>query len=270
MHARLTLTVCAAFTGLLFAMLGQAEIDAQSFVGVWLLDAGHGDRAHDSSGRDHQGVIEGNGYEWIDGPYGRAVALSGAGDYIAVERFGEVVPTEDITVLRWARIDDAGRNQPLLSLDPFDVNEGGVWALGRLTVLMPWDGRAQWHYGTPFQFATIPFPDAALGEWWHWAFVSSTSAGLITVYMNGVEAENQHVGGAPAELQRRPDPFHIGGGLGDTFLGAVDEVEVYDGALEVADILAIMDDGLGKYAVGAAVEPRGGLASAWGRIKSAK
>jgi hypothetical protein len=52
------------------------------------------------------------------------------------------------------------------------------------------------------------------------------------------------------------------------FLGAVDEVAVYNGALEVADILAIMDDGLGRYAIGAAVEPKDKLTSAWGRIKT--
>ena len=267
MRARFMVGVCAALSGLVVAAPGRTAIDSDKFVGVWLLDEGHGKKAVDASGNKRDGQIKGNQWDWIDGKFGGAVALSGNDDFIAVDEFGSVMPTDDITIVIWARIDDSGRNQPLLSLDPFDVNDGGVWVGGRVTVLMPWDGLAQWHFGTPFQFATIPFPEAAVGEWWHWAFVSSTSADLITFYMNGVEAGNQHVGGLPAELERRPDPFDIGWGLGDTFEGAVDEVAVYDGALETDDILDIMNEGLGRYVAGAFVDPAGGLAVLWAEIK---
>ena len=250
---------------LLWNTAAEARLDMDKFVGAWLFDEGDGDEVSDASGNDHLGVITGNDWDWIDGKFGGAVRLGGGGERIAIDEFGSVMPISDITILIWARIDDADFNQDLLSLEPLSP--------GRVTVHMPWERAnglmgVHWPFGDPqFGRAVLNLPDGLVGEWQHWAFVSSREENLVYYYINGAVPEELLTSGAN-EFGPRPDPFYIGGRSGSTFTGAVDEVAVYEGAVSKADISEIMEEGLGRTAFGEAVEPAGKLATAWGRIKN--
>ena len=60
--------------------------------------------------------------------------------------------------------------------------------------------------------------------------------------------------------------FHIGGRLGSSFGGFVDEVGVFEAVLSQADVKSIMDNGLEARVF--AVSPASKLSTYWGKIKA--
>lgn len=60
--------------------------------------------------------------------------------------------------------------------------------------------------------------------------------------------------------------FHIGGRLGSSFEGFVDEVGVFEAVLSPSDINSVMDNGLGARVF--SVSPSKKLSTAWGKIKA--
>ena len=245
-------------------LVGQSDAlkNPDSVVGVWMLD---GD-ANDSSGNDYHGELTGVP-EWVSGKFGMAVDLPGAGDTIQITGFANVVPTEEITIMAWARIDEI-KNQDFFSLEPLEV-EGG-----RVTSHMPWDGKVHWQFGTPFTgiFPTsaVSVDDSSVGVWVHWAFIHSVADNFMAVYRNGEEALNQK---ASKVFMHGEANFHIGGRLGSSFAGAIDDFAIFSSVLDADEISALMNDGImthiggGDGGGGIAVESFGKAATTWAHLK---
>ena len=254
------------FSFVVFGLILVGQSDAlknpDSVVGAWLLD---GD-ANDSSGNDYHGELTGTP-EWIAGKFGMAVDLPGAGDTIQITGFGNVIPTEEITIIAWARIDEI-RNQDFFSFEPLHVGDQG-----RVTTHMPWDGKVHWQFGTPFTgifpTADVGIDDSAVGEWNHWAFIHSVAGNYMAVYRNGEEALNQQ---ASKPFERGEANFHIGGRLDPSFAGAIDDFAVFSAVLDGDEISALMNDGIMAHIGGGdggaiAVERSGKAATIWAQLK---
>ncbi len=248
------------FSFVVFGLILVGQSDAlknpDSVMGVWLLD---GD-ANDASGNDYHGELTG-APEWISGKFGMAVDLPGAGDTIQITGFGNAIPGEEITIMGWARIDEM-KNQDYFSLEPLEVGERG-----RITSHMPWDNAVHWQFGTPFTgIPPVGLDDSVVGVWEHWAFTHSVAENRMAVYRNGVEATS---GDTSSAFINGEANFHIGGRLGSSFAGAIDDFAIFSAVLGDDEISALMNDGIMAHIGGGgiAVESSGKAATTWAQLK---
>lgn len=73
-----------------------AKIDPETAVGVWLLDEGAGKTTKDSSGKEHEGTI--NGAKWKDGKFGKALEFDGA-HWVSIESTPELQLGDELTMM---------------------------------------------------------------------------------------------------------------------------------------------------------------------------
>ena len=257
-RAKLALGFVFSFIVFGLILVGQNDAlkDPDSLVGAWLLD---GD-TNDASGNDHHGELSG-GAEWISGKFGMAVDFPGLGDTVQITGFGNVIPSEEITIMGWARIDEMV-NQDYFSLEPLEVGNKG-----RVTSHMPWDNAVHWQFGSPFTgIAPVGIDDSVVGSWEHWAFTHSVAENRMAIFRNGEEANS---GDTSAAFENGEANFHIGGRLGNSFAGAVDEFAIFNTVLGADEISALMNDGIMAHIGGATTVDRSGkAATTWAQLKN--
>lgn len=240
---------------------GNAAIDPETAVAVWLFNEGEGNEVKDETDNpaNLKGVLKGREITWIKGVYGNAVNLGVDGDVVAVSAaFGdEAAPTEEITIVAWIRWN------PKTNTDLFFFVPPEPWD-NRIAVHFPWgaDGIA-WQFGRPMANLNAPMPKNFEDDWHHVAFTGSGKK--MAIWIDG-KIVSERAGVTPF-VRGNNRAWHIGGRAGTTFEGGVDEVAVFNVVLTQADIKAIKDRGL-SHAVGLAVDPSGKLTTAWGNIKS--
>ncbi len=240
--------------GLLVSVSSDARVDPDNFVGIWLLDDDGGDVA-DISGNEMTGELTGNP-KWVDGVRGGAIRLPGGGETVKIPEMAVNFPSEEVTIVGWARMTDQ-KNQDFFSLEPLEP--------GRVTVHMPWDNAVHWQFGTPFVGIAPRNNDHTLDEWTHWAFVHSVADTVMLVYENAEEVVRA---GTAKDFAGRGGDFHIGGRLGSSFGGDVDEFAIFDTVVSPDDISKIMDQGLARALLIEDVEPLGKLTTQWATLKS--
>jgi hypothetical protein len=257
MIVRIVTRFAIACTGLvafswIFAPSVYAEIDPDTIRGLWLLDKGKGKEAKDSSGNERHGTFTGSP-KWREGKFGFSVEFPGAGDTVKIEGFGQEFPAEEVTITSWVKL-EGFKNQDLFSLEPLDPS--------RVTVHFPWDNQLHWQFSTIWMHPPLPIGEEVEGKWQHWAFIHSIADNVMLAYQDGeVVGESQN---SKAYAPRAGD-FHIGGRLGSSFQGFVDEVGLFEAVLSQADVKSIMDNGLEARVF--AVSPASKLSTSWGRIK---
>ena len=240
---------------------GNAAIDPETAVAVWLFNEGEGNEVKDETDNpaNLKGVLKGREITWIKGVYGNAVNLGVDGDVVAVSAaFGdEAAPTEEITIVAWIRWN------PKTNTDLFFFVPPEPWD-NRIAVHFPWgaDGIA-WQFGRPMANLNAPMPKNFEDDWHHVAFTGSGKK--MAIWIDGKIVSDR--AGVTPFVRGNNRAWHIGGRAGTTFEGGVDEVAVFNVVLTQADIKAIKDRGL-SHAVGLAVDPSGKLTTAWGNIKS--
>lgn len=240
-------------------LVGQSDAlkNPDSLVGAWLLD---GD-ATDSSGNGLNGELTG-GAEWMSGKHGMAVVFSNLGDTIQITDFGNMAPTEEITIIAWVRV-DVVQNQDLFSLEPLEINGG------RITAHLPWVDAGSaviWQFGPGLGIGAGGIDDSHIGVWEHWAFIHSAAGNYIRVLRNG---EQSGMAEDSRTFVRGDGNFHIGGRLGSSFSGAIDDFAIFNAALGDDEIMALMNDGLMAQIGGGptSVEPTGKATTTWAQLK---
>jgi hypothetical protein len=277
-----------AFIGFMLAAPTYAALDPADIVAIWLFDDGEGNKAEDASGNPNMsgtlmgGVNDSDNLrpQWVDGKFGGALKLEGAGSIVNVPGFNKddrLGPDEDdeadgnlpdettITIALWAqRLDKLGS---AAQLDLFSYEPGGPWD-NRILVHYPWDDGAgefiMWQYGKPFQGTNWEFP-ANGGEMNHYAF---TANGEETVIFQNGEFVHLGAGAKPFVRTVEHGPWHIGGRFGSSAQVTVDDIGVFSKVLSDDEIASIMQKGLAIAALG--VEPAEKLSITWGEIKSVK
>jgi hypothetical protein len=176
----------------------------------------------------------------VAGVGGGALRFDGADDLVSVPNFGTYAPTTEITIEFWQRV-SAVRPQETFALNPDTGNN-------RILSHVPWDnGWVYWDFGNIGAGGRLEYPQPGGGgilvnTWQHFALVASQSGNYMRAYRNGV-LEGQKAGMEPFDLVAAA--LQIGGIVGWSFGGDMDEFRVWNVARSPADIQANMNTAVG-------------------------
>ena len=212
--------------GMVFVTVAQSA--DSGLVGWWKLDESSGDIARDSSGQGKDGRLDGNPV-WTptSGKVNGALEFDGTEDQVTVDDAGDFGITNTMSVAAWMNIPEVGRSfeyawgydsydTPRLMRDgtgtTFKFCGGGI--SGGVSVSL---GGAGWHHVVAVADGTnyILYVDGSLGG-------QAAYSGDIITYNNWC------IGNAYGNDTRR-------------FIGALDDVRVYNRALTQEEVQLIMD-----------------------------
>ncbi|MCP4262153.1 MAG: LamG domain-containing protein [Planctomycetes bacterium] len=234
---RLTI-ICISFIFISLMFVGQsyAEVDPETIVGVWLFDEGSGDVALDSSGNGNDGTL--NGPEWTnDSKFDGALEFKGDGSYIEFAT-GESMKLQQFTFMAWfntRKLDGYGH----IFQTGTDWND-----MAGYVVRVHQEGGAQsgLAFGPANTTTFVTGPALEADTWYHMALTFDGTTAIL--YLDGVNVAS---GDGQGEIMYDDQPVRIGTHSHDTgaaFDGFIDEVALFDAALEPEDIVAIMNGGL--------------------------
>jgi hypothetical protein len=196
----------------------------------------------DGNADDIQGGNDGtlmNGAGFAPGKVGDAFSLDGEDDFVLILDSESLNPTAEITLDAWVLVtDDSGDVGDIISKDGEDFDRQYLIAVGIGT------RRFRPHIGVPSGFAY--FNGATLLELGRWYHIAQTYDGsALRLYVDGVLDGSANVSGP---IVSTTQPVRIGGGAPAGtrqvhFRGLIDEVEIFDRALEASEIEAIFDAG---------------------------
>jgi hypothetical protein len=266
--------ICLAFSILIAGVAGSAYAD---LVGHWKLNEGSGDTANDSSGYGNHGILQDNpdlpDPTWITGInggamefHGTGVALTG-GDYFDCGNDASLDITGPISIALWIRPDaddpegkgtSGGETAPLAKAM---AGVGNEWS---------WQVRYGWGSSEPsmgFQFNATPRTWVYTGqilERYEWCHVACSYDGTtVECYFNGEQTDSATM----SNLASSPTPVLIGSdGWGSDWIGAIDDVRIYNHALTEDEILITMAVGVWPYAYGPSPEDGATYASDWASL----
>jgi len=220
-----------------------------SLVGWWKLDEGSGTRAYDSSGHGNHGTIVGNP-TWIAHVGGTALEFhglgvpGGGGDYIDCGNDDTLDITGPISIALWIRPgadDPEGKGTETAPMAKADQSMSPSWS---------WQVRYGWGGSSPqpymaFTFNSSPRAWAYVGrnlerdEWCHIA--CSHDGTTLKCYLNGEQTDSTPM----TEIASSNTPLLIGSdGWGCDWIGAIDDVRLYEHALSVPEIMGVYEGGM--------------------------
>ncbi len=254
----LNLTIIS--TVLLFTSFFQsyAKLDMGNCVGAWLFDEGNGNVVKDQTGKCKDGKI--NGAEWTAGKFGKALKFNGKDNYVEIPDSTNLNPKKAMSMGCWVYLTgNVSQHRDLISKDgenaerqylltASDVNKfrAHVWTS---------DGVARY------------FDGKISAELEKWYYVFQTYDGnKLKLYVNGEEDGEISFSG---DIIVTGQPVRIGGGANVGAApyhtpGIIDEVVIFNVALEKDDIKTLMNNGLSGVL---AVPSVGKLADTWANIK---
>ena len=247
--------------GLIFAASSNAKIDPKTAAGIWLLDEGEDDEvAEDISGNENHGNLVG-GPEWVEGKFGEALSFNGQTARVVVPDADSLDLQEAWTITAWVFVNGSengyghilGKRSGTANY-AFRTSSSGTgwesyfWRDGA------WQGI--WQQGT-----------VKKDEWLYMTAVYDGET-TITIYENGVQIGTGSVGKPPPA---GASEVHIGGWQGNAselIDGILDEVGLFNVALELEDIEDLMNNGIESALGFVSVEPLSRLTSTWGSIRA--
>lgn len=224
-----------------------------------------GNSTADSSGFDHTLTLHGV-TDFVTGVRGSALLLGSGASWADRASVPLLSPgSRSWSVALWARPSATSPfTRMLLSwyrcgADPNCAHEdAALYWLG----LQP-NGRPFWFVrGDGSDGATVEGPDSlVLGQWRHLAGTYDATAQMLRMYVDGqlVDSAESPIGaiaGGPASVPISLGRLHrVGWGQpGEYFVGALDDVRIYERELSAAEVLTL--SGGGTAAVGSAITPR--------------
>ena len=237
------------------AISGNAKIDEETILGVWLFDEDIDKTVMDASGNGHDGQVFGKP-KVVDGKFGKALSFSGAGDKIEIPH-DDVFTTPTFTLMAWVNVEDLATGWRMI------VGKD-AWPDRNYAMFVHRDnGRLHCAFGTPVLRDRGNFNSKALivdGTWHHVAFTYDKK--VRRAYVDGdLDTEvpldiDPGTPQVPAIISRPP------------FKGLIDEVYIGNAAVEPADVKTAAEKGLVEaLRIARDVEFQGKLAVRWGEIK---
>ena len=207
------------------------SLEGQSAVGYWRFE----DNFEDTL-KGINGVVEGE-ISFVDGKSGKAISLSGEGQYVNLPGFANKIPSDEITIMTWINSGSSGsEKRDLFSILPFNLTN-------RVQVHFPWESQVYLQFGKPFISVTFPYEDSWINNWNHFAFVGSKSGNYLKIFLNGEEIADYE--GEFNSFENIEGNWSIGGRPSEqcslenqncSFKGAIDEVAVFGRALNSEEI----------------------------------
>ena len=245
--------ICLVFS---FLVLGVVVNTRADLVGHWTLDEGSGTIIHDLSGNGNDGILVDNpvwDITWITGPSGGAVEFYGVGtsggngDYFDCGSDPSLNMTGPISIALWIRPDADDPEGNLTTTAPMSKTDGSDWS---------YQVRYGWGQGAPqpymsFTFNSSPRAWAHVGknlERYEWCHIACSHDGqTLKCYYNGEETDSVPMG----QFAGVGTPVLIGtDGWGCDWIGAIDDVRIYNHALSESEILGTMKGKAWPYAFG--------------------
>ena len=242
--------ICLVVSILMLGLAGSVYAD---LVGHWRLDEGSGTTVSDSSGNGNDGTIV-NKPTWITGINGGALefhglgAAGGGGDYMDCGNDASLDITGPTSIALWIRPD---------ADDPEGKGTETAPMAKAMSGMSPdWSYQVRYGWGGPqpymaFTFNTSPRAWAFVGrklernEWCHIA--CSYDGTTLKCYLDGEQTDSTPMG----PITSSPTPVLIGSdGWGCDWIGAIDDVRIYNHALSEAEILGTMAGQVWPYAYG--------------------
>ncbi len=234
-----------------------AKFDSASIAGAWLFDEGNGGEAKDISNNKNDGMLVGDP-QWVDGKFGEALDFNGTNDYVEIPDNASLDITDNITITAWIfkRSDDIHGGTIVSKWK----QTGDVWAYVLYGLgdsgggfRLRWDDSSQTNLEGPYQLPN--------DEWLHYA--ATYDGSIMKVFQNAKEIENI---AADKKINSEDNPVWIGNdGYQQHFSGILDEIAIFNAALDESDIMDVMNKGLASIS---AVYPSGKMTETWGKIKS--
>ena len=246
---RIRICVCAILTLSLVTGYGQAKIDPDRIVGIWLLDEGKGDTAEDASENGRKGTI--TNAKWEKGKVNGALEIKKGGTVTIP--LGKGIIEDKVTFTLWMNFTDIGGQQNYFSIWDQSNNRYVPYKNGG-NLLRSWTNTWDVASGVTVK----------AGTWYHVANVYDGET--CTIYVNGEEKVSQKV--PKFQLQDQDQTAWLATDKGVGFLSAtlMDEVGLFNDGLTEDEVQAIMNEGI--FFTAFAVEPSGKLPVLWGRLKA--
>jgi hypothetical protein len=244
----LTIISLITFTGTCYG-----EIDPESIMAMWLFEDGSGKIAEDSSGNGNDADI--TGAKFVDGKFGKALSFAGS-DFVEAKTFNNVDGKfGKHSYMFWAKQKGLGSEIPF--------NAGSTRVLNvhfnesPNSILVGYSGMT----GDWLRIAGVWIADE-----WHHVAVTYDGKKMIAYMDAKAVGERATAVGPPAEA----GSFMMGRFLGGSYSynGLLDEVVVFNVAIEQKDIETIMNKGIEVAEGGNAVSSAKKLATTWGIIKN--
>jgi hypothetical protein len=245
---------------LLMALPSLAEIDPKSITGMWLFNEGKGGVATDSSEHGNDGEI--HGAKWVDGKFGKALEFDGASNWVEVPHSNTVGFKAGVSFTITLYFKGTKVAGALVGKNYEDTSQALPWYL-------LWNGGGDnkvtlyLRDGASTSFRANGTTEIGDDKWHFVVGRADADAGKASIWIDGkMEAEadfNTKDGYGTGE-----GVFHIARHYDRYTAGIIDDVALFNVALEEEDIKALMDDGV---ETAAAVEPVNKLTTTWGRIK---
>jgi hypothetical protein len=202
---------------------------SQQPVAAYSFDEGEGSVAHDlAEGRD--ATIE--GAEWTTGKYGDALKFDGEEDCVSIPASPGLRLGEEFTLEAWAKPEGALEGDPVI----FNGESSTAYALG---IGLPHSGKAEGVIGeegggTKHLYSSASFQ---ANVWTHLAL--SFDGARLRLYVNGRLVATEAVE-HPDFASAGPITIGCSGVFGSHFKGRIDEVRIYNRALDGGEVAGDM------------------------------
>ncbi|MCG9128754.1 LamG domain-containing protein [Candidatus Poribacteria bacterium] len=248
----------------LFAILqisSYADFGYDNIRGMWLFDEGSGEVATDSSKNENDGTI--HGASWVDGKFGQALEFDGATNWVEVPHSDTVGFEAGVSFSLTVYYKGTSVGGSLAGKNYEDKTQVLPWYMlwngggdGKITFFL--------RNADSQSFRPISTSDISDDTWHFIAGVANADTGKASLWIDGkMEAELDYP--TDSGYGNSEGVFHIGRHFDRYTTGIIDEVVLYDVALNEADLESIMNNGLATIT---AVEADGKLATSWGSLKS--
>ena len=256
--ARLTIvSVLLIVISLIFTGQSSAAVTLDDAVGIWLFDNGTGKTVKDFSQNGHDGEMVGN-VKLTKGEFSNALEFPGSNGSCVSVPHDKSLNLVAWTATAWVKM-QPGDWQGIVvkAKKPESTRNYGIWT---------WTGSGELWAQSQFPNAVTAQGTTVItdGQWYHVAGTYDQKA--VRAYVNGqLEAEVAATGNPVTN----DEPLTIGACSTEKWpaKGVIDDVGLFNIALDEANIKSIMTAGLAKTLGLAGVSPAGKLAAAWGEIK---
>ncbi len=225
-------------------------VTAPNLVGFWAFDDGTGTTAVDGSGGGHTAVLM-NGATWTAGQIGGAVAANGTNQYISVPVI-DLTSTKAVTWTAWInRSYGNGQGALIENSDNFNNSSTGLGFFPDDSIDCGIPGTMMTGVSGDVGYTLNCYAQPTSGVWHHFAGVydkNQPGTSAVSLYIDGLlqtpvkqwrTATNTNSFGA------NPTFLFARGGSSNFLAGKIDDLRLFNQALQSADIQRIYQQGLG-------------------------